>query len=229
MPLRTLSALLFILLLSTAPSEARRRAGSGRVGLSSERGLSQAESQAAGVVLAETASGASATNAAPELPARRYSPDYYRVYHQRVQAAAVKKVPVSTPAPKPAPSRPQPKAPAPTPAPKITRVAAPTPKPVPPAPPARPVVKRVAVAAPKPTPKPTPAPKPVARRVAVPPPQLATPKLTTGQRPPIRTAVMPADSAGTIYLPVNRKAAPTPAPARPAAASGVAPKRAVFR
>jgi hypothetical protein len=109
MKTRFLPLLIAALLLSGATSEARSRRhfhsgpmrapvprdrGSEDDGgpLARSRGLSQVESAAVGAVLAEIAgshAAAADANAAPP-PARRYSPDYYRVYSHRTQMAGAR-------------------------------------------------------------------------------------------------------------------------------------------
>jgi|GEM_PF-6810047 len=205
MPLRTVSFLFVLLLSGATPSEARRRSGSSGA-LASERGLSTVESQAAGAVIAATASGAGSAADGPVLPARRFSPDYYRVYHQRIQAAKsaapAPKIAAATPTPRPrvaaAAPAPRPRLPAPTPTPK-------------------PLARRVVAVAPTPA---AVRASSLSRRSqpVAPTPRPRTPRLV---------AVMPADSRGTIYLAAGRDV-PRATPA-PKVAPGAKPKRRAFR
>ena len=248
MKIRFLPIFVAALLLSAAASEARgrrhphyaprrtevvRESASADEGgpLARSRGLSQGESSAVGTVLAEIASShAPAADAAANVPARRLSPDFYRVYSHRLQAAgAARRVAVAAPATKPLPAA----APAPAPvkppvvavrkvetvAPVVkVNVVAPPPAPVQPAP-----KLRVAVAA------------PVAK-----PPVAAVSKPTTVQPPttaPRRVLMLPPGSTSrTITVPVaatapvakKRKADETIYAAAPPAATR-APIRAAFR
>ncbi|MGB8169430.1 MAG: hypothetical protein WCF18_18165 [Chthoniobacteraceae bacterium] len=154
MKIRFLPLFLVALALSVATGEAKRHrspAGAaafstrsyGGGGLAQERGLSQGEASAAGVVLGEI-SGARATAGPPPVPpSRRYSPDYYRVYPLRMRASAAAKRVATAPKAAPAPkgvavaAQPTPAKLLPLPAPRVAKlrvVAAPKPAPVTPAP-----------------------------------------------------------------------------------------------
>jgi hypothetical protein len=224
MKIRILPVILALLLGSVAVSEARRRAmDSGGGGLARERGLSQGESAAVAEVVREAASGSGSAGAAPGLPARRYSPDYYRVYAQQHAAAAGAKRVAAAPktTPTPVPPKPAQKVAAAPPTPKpVVKVAAvkppPTPKPVLKAPPAPVIARRVLVAPPTPKPaivKAKPAPAPVA----------------SAKAKPLRVAVLPPGAqsqGGTIYL-RDVRVKPTPARAAPQPSAG-AKKRVLF-
>jgi hypothetical protein len=236
---RILFLLSAALLVSAATSEARGRryrshaperaveSSSADEGgpLARSRGLSQGESTAVGVVIAEIASSSSsAGDAAANAPQRRLSPDYYRVYAHRGQAPGTKQR-VAT---KPAAATPQPPAPA-------LAKAATTLAPPAPTPPPAPVAKRL-VAAPVNPPPPAPvkpAPKPKIAAVAPTPKPLAVQAPTTTPR---RVLMLPPGSTSRkITVPVSAPTAParkrkadvtiyatTPPP------TGATPIRAVF-
>lgn len=218
------------LLLSLATSEARSRRYRSQDGggpLSRSRGLSQGESAAVGAVLA-AATNLPAEATAPHVPARRLSPDYYRVYSRRMQATATPQrvAAVATPTPKPRPTP----APAPVvvkpPVPKVRKVAVPAPapkgrvaaKPVPaPAKPTPVTVRRVAAVAPVAKPKPVATPRPTTVK-----PQrvLMLPPGTTS-----RTMVLPVKPGAPVEKP-RKKDKKTPATTTNA--TGRPPVRTVF-
>ncbi len=203
-------------------TEAQTRNASGG-GLSSNRGISSAESLAISAVLKETAGGRAATDGtAPAPRSGRYSPDYYRAYSQRHQmAAGTRRVATAPPPPaKPKAARLAPR----------VAAAAPTPmKPVPAKPGRVAVAPRAAVIPPAPV-KPVP-PKPirvaVAPRVAmapVPPPKPVPVKPMRVVLAPRGPKVRPAPVASPIIKPkrvamVPRVAVAPRAPAIPNAKS----------
>lgn len=143
MKIRFLPILIAALLLSVATSEARSRRhprhrpepaevalgaadSDGGGPLARSRGLSQAESAAVGVVLAEIASSRAGAGdaAAASNTARRLSPDYYRVYSHRMPTTGVKqRVAVKPPEAKPQAVAAVPPVPAPPPVVVAQRVA----------------------------------------------------------------------------------------------------------
>ena len=216
---------------STAEPQTRSYSGGG---LSSNRGISNAESLAISAVLKEAA-GARATTGDGALPAPRsgkYSPDYYRVYAQRHQmVSGTRRVAVATPA-----------AAAPTPATPViakpTRVAVAPRVVVPTPPPVKPVVAmprrvavapRVAIAPPVPVQplinKPTRVA--VAPRVAVAVPPPVMPAVTKVSRVAVapRVAVTPPGGVTTtIPKPTRVAMAPRVVVAAPVPAASVVAK-----
>ena len=225
MNLRLSLAALIAFSIAVASSDARPRnhgssgaaeSSCGGGPLTQDRGLSQNESAAVGTVLGEVAGGSATAGRAPTVvaPSRRLSPDYWRVYSQRLHSGGGGRVAV-------APAQKKPVAAAPTPAPRTRHpavAAAPAPK------------TRAAAAAPAPVTASSNgrvralfATGPVAGAPTAPKPRTAVAPPPTPVAPP-RTAGRPVR---TVFASPLVSAKP-PAPVAPQT-SGAAPNRVLFR